>query len=512
VPLGGQATRLVAGAAHTCALMKTGAVRCWGLNAQGQLGYGHTRSVGDDESPASAGNLDLGGSTVQLVTSSTSQHTCSQLGTGTVRCWGLNAWGQLGYGHTRNVGDDESPATAGVSVAGTVLQVTTGAEHTCALRSSGSLECWGRNESGQLGQGNDTTLSAPPTASVALGTTAFQLAAGAWHTCALVNPGAVRCWGRNTWGQLGLGHTSNLGDNEPPTSPPNPTLLSPRLVESFQSALTVPGSGAITVRVRAMDPQGSALSFSWSANVGTLSTPTTEEGTSEVLWTAPSFCGAGESPLLTLTAANALGRSISTTFTLAIEGCTNCANILRVRPSSPSGLYRLDPDGTGTGAPFDAYCDMTQDSGGWTLLGRGTWGSRESSSLPPGTNALLPASLRTSVLSTTGRLFRLGSGTSRLFISDASPVLGAGDGVWRSTAPSVRCTTSYARVLANTMATTSTKKVSCDPTVIGTHTCGFHGGWVLTMFYDTYNFEGGHPCAFSTGHPPGNTLLDLWVR
>ncbi|HEX8820619.1 MAG TPA: fibrinogen-like YCDxxxxGGGW domain-containing protein [Archangium sp.] len=365
--LGGTVRELVAGAWHTCALLATGAVRCWGLNAQGQLGYGHTRGVGDDESPASAGNVDVGGSVVQLAASSTSQHTCARLGTGTVRCWGLNAWGQLGYGHTRGVGDDESPASAGTSVAGTVLQVATGAEHTCALLSPGGLKCWGRNESGQLGQGHDTSLSSPPSATVALGATAFQVAAGAGHTCALVYPGETRCWGRNTWGQLGLGHTYNLGDNEAPTAPPNTTPLAPRVVETFQSA-AAEGSGVITFRVRGMDPQGGRLSFSWNASLGTLSPPTLEEETSEVVWTAPASCATGVKPTLTATVVNALGLSTSTTFTLPINDCSNCASLLKSRPNLPSGLYKLDPDGAGGNPSFQVYCDMTTDGGGWTLV------------------------------------------------------------------------------------------------------------------------------------------------
>lgn len=515
VNVGGSVRELVAGAWHTCALLETGTLRCWGRNDSGQLGYGHTRGVGDDEAPASAASVDVGGPVVQLATSSTSQHTCARLGTGAVRCWGLNAGGQLGYGHTLNVGDNESPASAGVSVAGTVLQVATGAEHSCALLSSGSLKCWGRNESGQLGAGNDTSLSAPPATTVALGATAFQVAAGAWHTCALVAPGETRCWGRNTWGQLGLGHTSNLGDNEAPTGPPNPTLLAPRLVETFQSAATLTGSGSVTFRVRAMDPQGSRLSFSWASNpsFGTLSPPVTTEEGSEAVWTATASCAAGANPTPTVTVANALGKSTSATLTLSMTGCLNCAGILQARPGSPSGAYRLDPDGAGAGAPFETYCDMAQDGGGWTLLGRGEWGAGESSTLPPGTHALLPTGPRTRVLSTTGRLFRLGSATYRLFISDASPVIGVGDGIWRTEAPSVRCTTSYARVLNNTLTTTSTKQVHCDPTILGTHTCGFHGGWVLTMFYDTYNPAGTHPCAFGRNYTPtGSTLTDLWVR
>jgi alpha-tubulin suppressor-like RCC1 family protein len=326
VNVGGTVRELAAGASHTCALLETGEVRCWGLNAQGQLGYGHTRNVGDDEFPSGAGTVNVGGTVVQLATSSTSQHTCVRLGTGTVRCWGLNTWGQLGYGHTRHVGDDESPASADVSVGGPVLQVATGAEHTCALLSSGRIKCWGRNESGQLGQGHDGSLSSPPSTTVALDTTAFHLAAGAWHTCARMSTGETRCWGRNTWGQLGLGHTYNLGDNEPPTHTPNTTPLAPRLMETYQSSTTTYSGGFVTFRVQVMDPQGSGLSFSWKREpeLGTLATPTTTEDTSEVVWRAPFDCvdGGRPPPRITATVSNALGLSVSHSFT--VKGLPTC--------------------------------------------------------------------------------------------------------------------------------------------------------------------------------------------
>jgi cysteine-rich repeat protein len=219
VDVGGEVDELWAGAKHTCALLKTGAVRCWGRGAYGQLGYGRTNDIGDDdgETPAGAGDVDVGGHVVQLTLGE--DHTCALLDTGAVRCWGAGWYGQLGHGSTSNIGDalDESPATAGdVDVGGHVTQIAAGVYHTCALLDTGTVRCWGKNDYGQLGYGNPNNIGdeldeTPGTAGdVNVGGVVVELAAGGYHTCALLDTGAVRCWGRNDHGQLGRGHEAEI--------------------------------------------------------------------------------------------------------------------------------------------------------------------------------------------------------------------------------------------------------------------------------------------------------------
>lgn len=111
MPLGGTAVQIALGYSHTCALLDTGAVRCWGENAIGQLGYGHTNPIGDNESPASVGDVQLGGKAVEIAAGY--QHTCALLDTGALRCWGEGTFGALGYGDTNAIGDAETPASAG---------------------------------------------------------------------------------------------------------------------------------------------------------------------------------------------------------------------------------------------------------------------------------------------------------------------------------------------------------------------------------------------------------------
>lgn len=221
VVVGGPVRSVSAGAIHVCALLDAGAVRCWGENSGGQLGYLHANNIGDNETPASAGDVNLGGTATQL---SVGQYfTCALMSTGNVRCWGIGGQGQLGYANTNTIGDNETPASVGdVNVGGLVQQIAAGRNHTCALLTTGAVRCWGAGPAGQLGYGNTTVIGdneTPATAGdVNVGGIVTQIAAGYDHTCALLTTGAVRCWGLNSAGQLGYGNTINIGDNETPAS------------------------------------------------------------------------------------------------------------------------------------------------------------------------------------------------------------------------------------------------------------------------------------------------------
>jgi alpha-tubulin suppressor-like RCC1 family protein len=221
VDVGGNVVQISAATLHTCALLDTGKVRCWGSGDSGKLGYGNTNNIGDDETPATAGDVEVGGIVVQVVASGT--HTCALLDTGKVRCWGSNSDGQLGYGNTNNIGDDETPASAGdVDVGGTVVQLSSRGRHTCTLLDTGTVRCWGKASKGQLGYGNTDKIGndeTPATAGdVPVGGTVVQIGTGYTHTCALLNTGQYRCWGEGTLGRLGYGNTNNIGDDEAPAS------------------------------------------------------------------------------------------------------------------------------------------------------------------------------------------------------------------------------------------------------------------------------------------------------
>jgi cysteine-rich repeat protein len=215
----GSSGKIATGNDHTCLLLDTGAVRCWGNNQFGQLGYGHTAPIGDNEFPATASDVDVGGHVIQI--GAGGNHTCALLDTGAVRCWGRGEYGQLGYYNlideetNPNIGDDEVPATAGdVEVGGRVVQIAAGEHHNCALLDTGDVRCWGHGGSGRLGYGNSLHIGddeAPATpGDVTVGERVSQIVAGGAHTCALLETAAVRCWGLSGYGQLGYGDTRSI--------------------------------------------------------------------------------------------------------------------------------------------------------------------------------------------------------------------------------------------------------------------------------------------------------------
>ncbi|MFO0569375.1 MAG: EGF domain-containing protein [Polyangiaceae bacterium] len=223
IDVGASVLHVSVGAGHTCVLTQSGDVRCFGRNQHGQLGYGHSQNVGDDESPSAAGNVDLGGKAVAVAAGG--EHTCVLLTTGNVRCFGLGVDGQLGHGASQDIGDDETPSSVGdVPLGVTVTKVVAGRDHTCVLTSAGNVRCFGRGFFGALGYGHTQNVGDDEPASavgdVAIGENVVELAAGWYHTCARGASGAVRCWGYGAVGQLGLAETASIGDDEVPSAKP----------------------------------------------------------------------------------------------------------------------------------------------------------------------------------------------------------------------------------------------------------------------------------------------------
>jgi alpha-tubulin suppressor-like RCC1 family protein len=132
-------------------------------------------------------------------------HTCALTGAGAIKCWGWNYKGQLGNGSTT---DSPVPVDV-VGLSSGIVAVSAGRdESTCALTSAGALKCWGRNLYGQLGDGSVQPRYQPSVDVVGLSTGVVAVSAGAYHTCAVASAGAVKCWGNNDSGQLGSGSTS----------------------------------------------------------------------------------------------------------------------------------------------------------------------------------------------------------------------------------------------------------------------------------------------------------------
>jgi alpha-tubulin suppressor-like RCC1 family protein len=202
----GGVSAAAAGFAHTCAITSDGGLKCWGFNLYGQLGDGTTtdRTLPEYVSGVTEGVAAVAPGDVQ---------TCALMNDGTVRCWGNNLLGELGDG-TRTTSLTPVTVCRDASCSqplDDIVQLSGGDYHTCALNASGEVFCWGSDLSGQLGittpQGcpdSGHLCSTVPARVTGLSGPATAVSASTASTCALLTSGAVECWGqvfgsRNVW-------------------------------------------------------------------------------------------------------------------------------------------------------------------------------------------------------------------------------------------------------------------------------------------------------------------------
>jgi len=219
---------LAAGGQHICAVKNTGALLCWGWNGYGQLGDG---TGSDRYVPTDANGLDSG----VVAVAPGMYHTCASLATGAVKCWGYGGDGQVG-----NNGWSTSYSPASVfGMTDATASISSGERHTCVVKTTGALWCWGSNGNGQLGNGTTSNSNTPVNIS-SLGTTVRTVSAGlvGFHTCALTADGTAKCWGNNGYGQLGDASTTQR------SSPTNVGgIVAPQINITTLSGFALPGSG-----------------------------------------------------------------------------------------------------------------------------------------------------------------------------------------------------------------------------------------------------------------------------
>lgn len=194
----------------TCAALSNGKVKCWG--------YGTGAGPGEmgDNLPA----IELGTGTIVVGLTSGRYHTCAHLKTGSVKCWGQNTAGQLGLGNTAPYEAGDILPTVNIGTGKIAADIVAGHYHTCARVNYGAIKCWGANGAGQLGQGDTKNRGDGPgemgdqLLPINFGSriSSDGLAAGADHTCAYLTDETIKCWGKNNFGQLGQGDSLNRGD------------------------------------------------------------------------------------------------------------------------------------------------------------------------------------------------------------------------------------------------------------------------------------------------------------
>jgi len=226
IPASFTVAHLEIGSSHSCAVSVTGAAWCWGDFTNGRLG---TTGLSNAVTPTATASL--GGTATEIAAGAA--HTCALLTTGSISCFGNNNMGQLGQA----LATASSSTPTVVTFEATATHVSAGGQFTCALLSTAAVHCFGDNASGQLGSGSTGSARETPGAVTGLTGTVVDVTTGTSHACAVMSTGQVRCWGLNDQGQLGIGTQTNVATataistlNVVPTTTAAPITVAPTTI------------------------------------------------------------------------------------------------------------------------------------------------------------------------------------------------------------------------------------------------------------------------------------------
>jgi alpha-tubulin suppressor-like RCC1 family protein len=240
VPAAAGAATSATGEAQSCGI-SAGALTCWGADTGGALGTG-TNLAGASVDPLPVAGMGSGVTDVALTATGGGTNTTGcAIRSGAALCWSDNSWGQLGDGTT-------TPRNAPVQVSGLtsgVTKISVNTSHVCAVQ-NGAAFCWGAGQGGILGD-NDGTIhnQTTPVTPSGLGSGVTDIAAGWRHTCA-IQTGVIKCWGNNTNSQLGYGGPYSTGYTwvpRPLASPPPGTPV--KIAAGSETNCALMDSGAV---------------------------------------------------------------------------------------------------------------------------------------------------------------------------------------------------------------------------------------------------------------------------
>ena len=208
------------GAAHSCGIDDQGMAWCWGRGAEGQLGDEVTDTPAQEEHPIAVvdSNGDAIGGLIQI--SAGEDHSCGLLSSGRVMCWGAGGHGQLGNNATSDQDYPVSVVNSNGDVLSGFVQISAGDDHTCGLKLSGKVQCWGRGVNGVLGNGQNSDSGFPVTVQRESGDSnpledVISVSSGSEHVCALLESGSIKCWGNGEFGRLGDGDLTDHMSSSP---------------------------------------------------------------------------------------------------------------------------------------------------------------------------------------------------------------------------------------------------------------------------------------------------------